>query len=153
MEGQVKIGINAFGCDHGRSGFGSYLKSFIRNISDFGRSSLEIFGPEIDRYVYTSDLNSVQYAGVPVSDSPAAEKLWHLMSYQSFVRKRGYNAVVFPAGISYFPVSFEIPAVVIIQSLFSEGKSGGELPSFSFLKRFCFVSEILIAFFTHLIYQ
>lgn len=135
MEGQVKIGINAFGCDHGRSGFGSYLKSFIRNISDFGRSSLEIFGPEIDRYVYTSDLNSVQYAGVPVSDSPAAEKLWHLMSYQSFVRKRGYNAVVFPAGISYFPVSFEIPAVVIIQSLFSEGKSGGELPSFSFLNR------------------
>lgn len=135
MDGRVKIGVNAFGCDHGRSGFGSYLKSFVRNISDFGRASIEIFGPEIDRYTYTADSDLIQYAGVPVSDSPAAEKWWHMLSCQSFVKKRGYNAVVFPAGASYLPAGFEIPAVVIIQSVFAGGKSGGELPSLSFLSR------------------
>lgn len=135
MSGQVKIGINAFGCDHGRSGFGSYLKSFVRNITDPGRAVLEIFGPEIDRYTYIPDSDFIQYAGVSVPDSPASERLWHLMSYASFVRKRAYDAVIFPAGASYLPLGFEIPGVVILQSVFAGGKAVEDAPAMSVVTR------------------
>ncbi len=135
MSGHVKIGIDAFGCDHGRSGVGSYLKSFVKNIGDPGRASIEIFGPEIDRYTYLSD--SVQYAGVQVADSAKVEKLWHMVSYQSFAKKRGYDAVIFPAGTAYLPAAFDMPAVVLIQSVFAEKKAppGGDAPVMSLLTR------------------
>ncbi len=132
MSAHVKIGINAFGCDHGRSGFGAYLKSFVKKIEDPGRASIEVFGPEIDRYTYVSPF--VQYAGVHVADSPKAQKLWHLFSYPSFAKKRGYDAVIFPAGTAYLPASLDVPAVVVIQSVFAE-KKGDEAPAMSLLTR------------------
>lgn len=132
MGGHVKIGINAFGCDHGRSGFGAYLKSFVKNIGDPGHASIEIFGPEIDRYTYVSDC--VEYAGVQVADSARAEKLWHMISYPSFAKKRGYDAIIFPAGAAYLPASFDTPAVVVIQSVFAE-KKADDAPAMSLITR------------------
>ena len=132
MSGQVKIGINAFGCDHGRSGFGSYLKSFVKNIGDSGHAAIEIFGPEIDRYTYASDV--VQYSGVHVADSVKAEKRWHALSFSVFAKKRGYDAVIFPAGVTYLPVVFDVPTVVVIQSVFAE-KKGDDAPPLSLIAR------------------
>ena len=132
MGGHVKIGINAFGCDHGRSGFGAYLKSFVKNIGDPGRATIEVFGPEIDRYTYLSDV--VQYAGVQLADSGGAERRWHIVSYAAFAKKRGYDAVIFPAGAAYLPLALDIPAVVVIQSVFAE-KKGDDAPAMSLLAR------------------
>ena len=132
MSGHVKIGINAFGCDHGRSGFGAYLKSFVKSIDDPGRATIEVFGPEIDRYTYASDV--VQYAGVQVADSASAEKRWHALSFAAFAKKRGYDAVLFPAGAAFLPVASDVPAVVVIQSVFAEKKGDGA-PLMSMLTR------------------
>ena len=51
----MKIGIDTFGCDHARSGFGSYLISCIANIPTDLLDNFELFGSELDRYTYSSD--------------------------------------------------------------------------------------------------
>ncbi|ULQ59721.1 glycosyltransferase family 4 protein [Brucepastera parasyntrophica] len=114
----MKIGINTFGCDHGRSGIGSYILSLVRNLpaSDF---QVDLFGPELDRYTYSSGLESVTYTGLSVSDSLFAEHLWHFFRYPSFVKKQKYDAVLFPAGIKLLPLNYVVPSVVVIQDFFS----------------------------------
>ncbi len=114
----MKIGIDAFGCDHGRSGFGSYILSLVHNLPDSG-FDIELFGPELDRYTYTSGLDSVGYTGVSIPDSFFAERLWHTAGFPSFVRKRKYNALLFPAGIRLLPFSFSVPSAVLVQDILS----------------------------------
>ncbi|HPO03454.1 MAG TPA: glycosyltransferase family 1 protein [Treponemataceae bacterium] len=115
----MRIGINAFGCDHGRSGTGSYLSSLIKNLGDIPHE-IELFGPELDRYTYTSGMDSISYFGVSTGDSLFAERLWHAASYGSFVRKRKYDAVLFPSGTKLLPLSFDVPSFVVVQDLVSD---------------------------------
>jgi len=115
----LKVGINTFGCDHGRSGFGSYIHSLVRNIPDTGHK-VELFGPELDRFTYTSGIDGVEYSGLAVSDSLLAERAWHVTGYPSFVRKQKYQAVLFPAGIRLLPLKFEATPVVVVQDILSD---------------------------------
>lgn len=115
----LKIGINTFGCDHGRSGIGSYILSLVRNLPDSGHG-IDLFGPELDRYTYSSGLDSVTYTGVSVSDSLLAERLWHIASFSKFARKQKYDAVLFPGGVNLLPLKFDIPSVVVIQDIVSD---------------------------------
>jgi len=50
----MRIGIDTFGCDHARSGIGTYLLSFASNLPEESDIEIEFFGAEIDRYTYTS---------------------------------------------------------------------------------------------------
>ena len=115
----MKIGINTFGCDHGRSGIGSYIHSLVRNLPDSGHG-IDLFGPELDRYTYSSGLESVTYTGVQVSDSLLAEQFWHITSFSKFARKQKYDAVLFPGGVNLLPLGFDIPSVVVIQDILSD---------------------------------
>lgn len=115
----MKIGINTFGCDHGRSGIGSYVLSLVHNLPDTG-NEIELFGPELDRYTYTAGVASVAYTGVQVADSLFAERVWHLTGFPSFVRKQKYNAVLFPAGVKLLPFMFEVPSVLVVQDILSD---------------------------------
>ena len=65
----MKIAIDTFGCDHAKSGWGSYLFYFVKNIpadSKF-KHQYELFGAEIDRYTYTSDVEKT-YLSVDIND-------------------------------------------------------------------------------------
>lgn len=115
----MKIGINTFGCDHGRSGIGSYILSLVHNMPQSGHE-IELFGPELDRFTYNSGLDSVTYCGLSVSDSLFAERAWHLASFPSFVRKQKYDAVLFPAGFHLLPLKFEVTPVIVIQEILSD---------------------------------
>ena len=46
----MKIGIDSFGCGHGKSGIGSYLSSLSSLLKNSADCTFEIFGSEIDRY-------------------------------------------------------------------------------------------------------
>lgn len=117
----MKIGIDTFGCDHGRSGIGSYILSLVRNLpSTDGECDIDLFGPELDRYTYSSGLDLVSYSGMSVADSLLAERIWHLTGYSSFSKKQKYDAVLFPAGVKLLPLKFDIPSVVVIQSFLSD---------------------------------
>lgn len=116
----MKIGIMAFGCDHGRSGFGSYLTSFISNLPRQPGLSFEVFGPELDRYTYTNDNPSVTYFGVNIPDSKSSERLWVTTSCGSLCKKRRYDGVIFPLGIRLLPLKFDVPSVVVVQDVLSD---------------------------------
>ncbi len=115
----MKIGIDTFGCEHGRSGPGSYVLSLMRNMPE-NEHTINLFGPEIDRYTYNSGLSGVSYSGVNLSDSLLSERLWHIVKFPSFSRRQGYQALLFPAGSRLLPLSFEIPSIVMIQDIVTD---------------------------------
>lgn len=115
----MKIGINTFGCDHGRSGIGSYILSLVRNLPE-SENSINLFGPELDRYTYSSGVDSVSYTGVSVADSLMAERFWHFTGFPSFSRKQKFDAVLFPSGVRLLPLKFDMPSIVVIQDILSD---------------------------------
>lgn len=115
----LKIGIDTFGCDHGRSGIGAYVLSLVRNLPQ-SEHSVDLFGPELDRFTYTSGLDTVSYTGVTVSDSQLAERFWHITGYSAFARKQKYDAVLFPSGVRLLPVNFDVPSVTVVQDILSD---------------------------------
>ncbi|UTC61496.1 glycosyltransferase family 4 protein [Treponema sp. OMZ 787] len=114
----MKIGVDAFGCDHGRSGIGSYILSLVKNLpkNDY---EFELFGPELDKYTYTSDIDYVSFTGIDISDTKLSEKIWHFKNLNSFIKKQRYDAVIYPAGVELLPPIFNVPSILVIQSLLS----------------------------------
>lgn len=115
----MKIGIDTFGCDHGRSGIGSYILSLVNNLGNT-EVGVELFGPELDRYTYSSGQENVTYTGVSVADSLLAERLWHVTSLPSFAKKHGYSAILYPSGTKLLPLKFTVPSVVVMQDVLSD---------------------------------
>jgi glycosyltransferase involved in cell wall biosynthesis len=116
----MKIGINTFGCDHGRSGIGSYILSLVKNLPEGIDDQVALFGPELDRYTYSSGVDSVTYSGVHVSDSLLAERAWHITSFPVFARKQKYDAVLFPSGMNLLPLKFDVPVVPVMHEVLSD---------------------------------
>lgn len=116
----MKIAIDTFGCEHGRSGVGSYVTSLVKNLPKNTSHTFELFGSELDRYTYTSDHVATTYAGLSIPDSVSAERLWHFFSLQSFAKKNKYDAVLYPSGIHSLPLFFSIPGIAVVQEIVSE---------------------------------
>lgn len=114
----MKAGIDTFGCDHGRSGIGSYLHSFAANLPLSGAVEFELFGSEIDRYTYNS-VREIPFQALSVPDSLAAERLWHFFRLQKFVRNAKYDVVLYPAIERALPLSFKTPGVAVVNSIVS----------------------------------
>ncbi len=117
------IGIDTFGCNHGRSGSGSYLVSLLKNVSPVKECKIELFGLETDRYLYDSGKNTDSFVGLPVYDSLFAEKLWHIFSLRKFIKRRKYDAVLFPASMTFLPVVKKVPAILVVNDVIEKNKS------------------------------
>lgn len=111
----MKIGINTFGCDHGQSGIGAYILSLVNNLPKT-EHRIQLFGNEFDKYTYTSGVDNVGYACVPISETDLAEKTWFTFSFNMFAKKQKYDAVLFPAGFKSVPVTFDLPCILVIQN-------------------------------------
>ena len=72
----MKLGIDTFDCDHGKSGQGSYVLSLVRNIPQCDDLEFELFGEEHDRYVYTKD-NPIKYTSAEVKETASGQRFWH----------------------------------------------------------------------------
>lgn len=114
----MKVGIDTFGCDSGRSGHGSYLSSLINALPEDSSLSWELFGPEIDRYTYTEE-KSLPFTSVQLSDSLNRVRLWHLFRCNAFSKKRSYDAVLYAAGPQLLPRVYKKPGVVIVNDVIS----------------------------------
>lgn len=117
----MKIGINTFGCDHGRSGIGSYILSLVHNMPKTVHK-IHLFGPELDKYTYTSGVAGITYTGIPINGSAFSEKTWFAFSFNKFVRKQQYDVVLFPAGLPTVPRPFDVPIVPVIQNVVDRSK-------------------------------
>lgn len=115
----MKIGIDTFGCEHGRFGVGSYLSSISQNFQNTEENQFEFFGAEIDRYTYGQE-NNLDFASVILPDTDRAEKAWHLFLCNRFARRQGYDVLLFPAATYAMPFSFKIPSVAVVSGIVSE---------------------------------
>lgn len=118
----MKIGIDTFGCDHARSGLGSYVFSFVSNLGEYEKS-FELFGSELDRFAYTSGKN-IPFVPASVNDNLSAERLWHFTGIAKFLQKQKYDAVLYPAPEKVLPVSFKTTGIAVVNSILSNQVEG-----------------------------
>lgn len=114
----MKIGIDTFGCEHAQSGQGAYLINFISNIPQSSDISFELFGLEIDRYIYTSE-NSIDYISINIDDNLKSIRKWHKRKATKFYKKSKYDVVLYPAVEKVLPVKFKTNGIAVINSLIS----------------------------------
>lgn len=141
----MKIGIDTFGCDHGKSGLGSYILYLTSNLpSDLVQLNkeattinadteqdkesskdkklkleVELFGIEEDRYVYTSG-KAINYISTPMIANLKAERLWHKTKIHKFIKKNNYDVVIYPAPGRVLPSKFKNHlGVAIVNSILS----------------------------------
>lgn len=115
----MKIGIDSFGCGHGKSGIGSYLSSLSSQLKNSADCTFEIFGSEIDRYTYGAE-NGLSYSSVKLPDSHFCETLWHYGCSNIFARYHKYDAVLYAAGARYIPLFCTVPGVAVVYDVLSE---------------------------------
>lgn len=118
------IGVDTFGCDHARSGIGTYMLSFSSVLSENEDVHFELFGSEIDRFTYTSG-KDISFVPVSVQDNLSAERTWHFTSVNKFAQSRKYDLVLYSAPEKVLPISFKVPGIAVVNTVLSsmvEGK-------------------------------
>ena len=116
----IKVGIDTFGCDHGRSGLGSCLFYLTSNLpSGDEEIQFELFGSETDRFTFTGN-NGFSYQAVNIADNPKAEQSWHHRSgIKFFVLKNAYDLVIYPAVSKVFPFTFIKNGIALVNTVLS----------------------------------
>lgn len=115
----MKIGIDTFGCGHGKTGLGSYLSSLSAQLKNTDKNKFELFGSEIDRYTYGSE-TGLTFSSVRLPNSERAEIFWHYAFANLFAKRRRYSAVLYTAGSRYLPVFYSVPGVAVVHDVVSE---------------------------------
>lgn len=141
----MKIGIDTLGCDHSKSGNGSYLLNFIKNLSVDDDIQFELFGLESDRYTYKSEIE-IPYVSVDVSDSEKAQFKWHKRKINNFVKKQGYEVVLFPAADKVLPSKCKnYLGIPVVNSLIFKKDENNKNSALHYIKKGLNNSEKIIA--------
>lgn len=119
----MKIGIDTFGCDHAKSGLGSYILNFISNLPSESDFDFELFGAEVDRYTYTTN-NGLSFNSVNVSPKLSAEIKWHKFKINRFLKKNKYDYVIYPSCVNVIPVNFKTKGLVVVNGIISKQIAG-----------------------------
>jgi glycosyltransferase involved in cell wall biosynthesis len=92
----MKIGIDTFACNGGKSGVGVYLTHLLKRIPPSG-DRYELFGWDFDRFTYSEAAPDMEFIPRCSINGSTANSLWHMFKYQQFAEKRGYDGCFFPA--------------------------------------------------------
>jgi len=114
----MKVGIDTFGCEHARSGLGSYLLALAAHLPDPEDVSYELFGAEMDRYTYCAE-REIGFAPAVVRDNSSAQRIWHALCANRFASRRSYDVVLYTSAAHMLPYSFSTPGVAVINDVMS----------------------------------
>ena len=115
----LKIAIDTLGGEHGRSGIGSYILYFISNLPAELNVKIELFGTEEDRYTFTSG-KDISYSAIKILDTPKALRRWYKYHANRFIKKQGYDAVIYPSACRMIPPKFKgYTGIAVINSIMS----------------------------------
>lgn len=117
---QMKIAIDTFYCDSGKSGNGIYVQSLIQNLAKNEQITLELFGSVVDKYTYDSDFSQIKYKTIQNPIKNKAFFLWHKFGLKKFVKKNNYDFVIFPLLHKVAPISKSINSVAICNTILSK---------------------------------
>jgi glycosyltransferase involved in cell wall biosynthesis len=102
LEAGMKIGIDTFACDGGKSGVGVYISQLLKRIPPSG-DRYELFGWDYDRFFFNGIAPDIPFISQCSVNGYTANALWHLCKYPQFSRKREYNVCFFPAAHKRLP--------------------------------------------------
>lgn len=122
----MKIAIDTFGCQHAKSGLGSYVLNLVANLPLDGEDSFELFGSEVDRYIYSGDLD-IPFTSVAIPDDAESEKIWHTAKLKKTIRKQKYDVVIYPAIQNVIPKSLKHNGLPVINTVLSKSLSKNDL--------------------------
>jgi glycosyltransferase involved in cell wall biosynthesis len=91
----MKVGIDTFAANGGKSGVGIYLTQLLKRIPPSG-ALFELFGWEFDRYAYSDAAPNLEFVSRCSVNGRTANSLWHLFKYEAFARSRNYDVCFFP---------------------------------------------------------
>jgi len=112
----MRIGVDTFACNGGKSGVGVYLTQILKRIPPSG-AYVELFGWEFDRYAYSEYAPNLEFIPQCSVNGRTANALWHLYKYPKFARKRLYDACFFPAAHLRPPYRSPCPTVGVVHDM------------------------------------
>ena len=112
----MKIGIDTFACDGGKSGVGMYLVQFLKHIPP-SDALFELFGWEYDRYSYNDVAPNFEFIPRCSLHGRTANSVWHLYKYPKFASQRNYDACFFPAAHRRPPYKSPCPTIGVVHDM------------------------------------
>jgi len=112
----MKIGVDTFACDSGKSGVGAYLSYLLKRIPPSG-ALFELFGWEYDRFTFSEYAPNLEFISRCSVNGKSANALWHLYRYPEFAKARSYNACFFPAAHKQPPYKSPCPTVGVVHDM------------------------------------
>ncbi len=114
----MRVGISTFGCEHGKSGLGTYLYSVIQHLTSNDQYNFVLFGNEPDRFTYFND-NHLEYISVNSFDNIILDRFFHKYSINKFYKKYNFDMVIYAGGARFLPDSITLPSIVIVNEVVS----------------------------------
>jgi len=112
----MKIGLDTFACDGGKSGVGMYLTQFLKYVKP-SQAFFELFGWEYDRFTYSDVAPNFEFIPQCKVSGKTANALWHVYKYPKFASTRKFDACLFPAAHRHLPLSSPCPTVGVVHDM------------------------------------
>ena len=112
----MKIGIDTFACDGGKSAIGVYLMNLLKRIPPSG-ANFELFGWEYDRFTYSEAAPDMEFIPSCSINGRYANSLWHVFKYPELAGKRAWNACFLPAAHRRLPVKSPCPTIGVVHDM------------------------------------
>ena len=113
----MKIGIDTFACDGGKSGVGMYLTQLLKRIPPSSQAHCELFGWAYDRYAYSEEAPNFEFIPQCAVNGRTANALWHLFKYPKFASQRNYDACFFPSAHRRPPYKSPCPTIGVVHDM------------------------------------
>ncbi|MCL2805679.1 MAG: glycosyltransferase family 4 protein [Treponema sp.] len=112
----MKIGMDTFACDGGKSGVGMYLTQFLKRIPP-SQALFELFGWEYDRYTYSDVAPNFEFIPRCSIHGKSINSIWHILKYPGFAVQRQFDACFFPAAHKCLPNKSPCPTVGVVHDM------------------------------------
>ena len=112
----MKMGIDTFACESGKSAVGVYLLNILKRIPPSGES-FELFGWEYDRFAYSEVAPHLEFVSRCSINGHLANSLWHAARYPKLAKIRNWNACFFPAAHKILPNKSPCPTVGVVHDI------------------------------------
>ena len=112
----MKIGIDTFACDGGKSAVGSYLYQLLKRIPP-SEANVELFGWDFDRYAFSEASPDTEFISKCSINGSTANSFWHLVKYPKFAESRSWDACFFPAAHKCLPYKSPCPSIGVVHDM------------------------------------
>jgi glycosyltransferase involved in cell wall biosynthesis len=112
----MKIGIDTFACDGGKSAVGVYLTQLLKRIPPSG-ANYELFGWDFDRFAYSEAAPNMEFISRCSVNGKTANSVWHIYKYPEFAQSRAWNACFFPAAHKRLPYKSPCPSIGAVHDM------------------------------------